>query len=100
MMVAQMGWWSLMIVGGLEVSGGEVEEVSGGEVERSCEWNVTQLLLYRYHVFNEHSHDLLKAPKIKENGGKVMEIEGNGGNWVVKGGLGRRGSVLTILTLR
>ncbi|CAL2266582.1 unnamed protein product [Prunus armeniaca] len=31
-------WWSSMIVGGLEVSGGEVEEVSGGEVERSREW--------------------------------------------------------------
>ncbi|CAB4284295.1 unnamed protein product [Prunus armeniaca] len=30
-------WWSSMIVGGLEVSGGEVEEVSGGEVETSRE---------------------------------------------------------------
>ena len=30
------------IVGGLEVSGGEVEEVSGGEVERSREWVVIQ----------------------------------------------------------
>ncbi|KAL6287518.1 hypothetical protein ACE6H2_011908 [Prunus campanulata] len=42
MMVARMGWWSSMIVGGLEVSGGEVEEVSGGEVERSHEWVVIQ----------------------------------------------------------
>ncbi|CAL8150537.1 unnamed protein product [Prunus armeniaca] len=30
-------WWSSMIVGGLEVSGVEVEEVSGGEVETSRE---------------------------------------------------------------
>ncbi|KAL6287010.1 hypothetical protein ACE6H2_011400 [Prunus campanulata] len=31
-----------MIVGGLEVSGGEVEEVSRAEVERSREWVVIQ----------------------------------------------------------
>ena len=46
MMVARMGWWSSMIVGGFDrwwslmIVGGL--EVAGGEVERSREWVVIQ----------------------------------------------------------